>query len=118
MYGFDYQPSPNLNKLIIFDSLLGSSNYLFKYFCVNHLGFSSGGQILTFNTSFSDYGLTKVTLAYSNQLTIDQGNKIACYIAEVLLTPYSTVMTSTFSNCINTSTTFFQTYNLTYNDGY
>ncbi len=41
---------------------------------------------------------------------------LACYIAEVLVTPYRTVMTSTFSNCINTSHTYYEADNTTFFD--
>lgn len=61
--------------------LQGSSNYNFKYYCVNQLGYASAGQILNFTTPQSLYGLTKVTLTFASKLTISQANQIACQIA-------------------------------------
>lgn len=98
------------------DTLSGGNNYIFKYFCVNQLGYSSGGQLINFTTGVTNYTLNKVQLQYSFPLTIGQANQLACSIAEVLLTPYSTVITSTFSNCINTSLTYFPTLSTTYYD--
>jgi hypothetical protein len=78
------------------------------------MGYASAGQILNFTTLQSLYGLTKITLLYASRLSIYQTNRIACMMAEVLVTAYRTVTTSTFSNCYNTSTTFYQTANATY----
>lgn len=115
-YGFTYAVNANENKAISVGGLLGSSAYNFKYFCVNQMGYSSAGQVINFSTPASPYGLTKVTLSFSSKLTIYQCNRIACMIGEVLLIPYSTVTTSTFSNCYNASTTFYPTANTTYFD--
>ena len=116
LYGLDYEYYANKNKTLVIDALSGGKSYIFKYFCVNQLGFSSGGQLINFTTAATSYGLNKVELQYSFALTIGQANQIACSIAEVLLTPYSTVTTSTFSNCINASLTYFSTLNTTYYD--
>lgn len=98
------------------DTLIGGNNYIFKYFCVNQLGFSSGGQLINFTTAATSYNLNKVELQYSFALTIGQANQIACSIAEALLTSYYTVTTSTFSNCFNASLTYYPTLNTTYYD--
>jgi hypothetical protein len=115
-YGFTYAVNANENKTISIGGLLGSSVYNFKYFCVNQMGYSSAGQVINFTTAPSLYGLTKVTLSFARKLTINQTNRIACMIAEILLTAYSTVITSTISNCYNSSTTFYSTANTTYYD--
>jgi len=70
IYGFTYSVNANDNKSVYVDHLQGSSNYNFKYYCVNQLGYPSAGQLLNFTTLQSLYGLTKVTLTYSSTLTI------------------------------------------------
>lgn len=116
VYGIDYEYYSNNNKILVIDNLVGNSNYIFKYFCVNQLGFSSGGQIANFTTGSTNYGLNKVELRFNKLLTIGQANLLACYIAEVVQTPYSTVTTSTFSNCLNTSSLYYPTNTTTYFD--
>ncbi len=81
IYGIDYEYYSNKNKTLVIDDLAGSSNYIFKYFCVNQLGFASGGQIVNFTTGSTNYGLNKVELRLSKLLTITQANLLACYIA-------------------------------------
>lgn len=116
LYGMDYEYYPNKNKTLIIDTLRGDRNYILKYFCINLLDSASGGQVITFTTNSTGFGLNKIQIQMNRMLTIYEGNQIACYIAEVLLTPYWTVITSTFSNCINTSLTYFSTPNTTYFD--
>ncbi len=116
LYGMDYEYYPNKNKTILIADLKGSRNYIFKYFCVNLLGFASGGQIINYTTSYSIYGLNKIRLEFDNQLTIYQANQISCYISQVLLTPYKTVTTSSFSNCLNVSYVYYPTDHTKYND--
>lgn len=112
----DYEYYSNKNKTLVVDNLVGNSNYIFKYFCVNQLGFPSGGQILSFTTGSTNYGLNKVELRFNKLLTVGQANLLACYIAEVVRTPYSTVTSSTFSNCLNTSFVYYPTATTTYFD--
>ena len=83
---------------------------------MNQLGYPSTGQILNFTTPLSPYGLTKISLTYKTKLTIKQANRLACQMAEVLVTPYQTVTTSTFSNCFNTSNAIYRTPNTTFYD--
>ena len=113
----DYQYYPNKNKTILIADLKGNRNYIFKYFCVNQLGFPSGGQIINYTTGSSIYGLNKIKLEFNNELTIYQANQISCYISEVLLTPYKSVTTSSFSNCFNVSYVYYTTDNTKYHDG-
>lgn len=115
-YGFSYAINANENKTIVVGGLQGSSSYNFKYFCINQMGYPSAGQIINFTTLQSLYGLTKVTLSFGSRLTIYEGNRIACMIAEALLTAYRTVTTSTFSNCLNASNTYYDNPNTTYYD--
>lgn len=74
LYGLDYEYYANKNKTLVIDTLSGGNNYIFKYFCVNQLGFSSGGQLLNFTTAVTNYVLNKVQLQYSYTLTIGQAN--------------------------------------------
>lgn len=87
--------------MISIEGLKGSQDYVFKYYCVDQTGRSSGGKISYITTPASNYSLTKVTLSFEDALTYQQTNSIACAISEQLTVPYYQTITSTATNCIN-----------------
>lgn len=66
LYGLDYVNDFNIQRNIIINTLQGSSNYLFKYFCVDQTGTASGGKVIQLTTSASNFSLVKVGLGFAS----------------------------------------------------
>ena len=62
IYGVTYSEDSNVERNLVIDELISGSSYVFKYFCVDQTGKSSGGKITLFDTPASDYSLAKIIL--------------------------------------------------------
>lgn len=63
------------------DQLEGNKNYIFKYFCMDQNGVSSGGKITEFWTNPSNYSLIKVVIGFEETITYKESNQLACAIS-------------------------------------
>jgi len=80
-------------------NLQSSTNYLFKYFCINQLGRVSDSQSINFTTVNYGAYLMKVEMKFSNRITYQQYNDLACSIANMFNVPYARVLTEAMSYC-------------------
>lgn len=80
-------------------NLQSSTNYLFKYYCVNQLGHISDGQTINFTSLNYGAYLMKVEVVLRGNLTYQQYNDLSCSMAESFNVPYSRIITEVMSTC-------------------
>ena len=116
IYGVTYSRNFDGEVNLRVEGLSGGQEHVFKYFCIDQSGTASGGKITKFTTLASNYSLVKINLGFEERLTYSQVNKIACAISETVGITYNETISSTFSNCINTSTTYFTNSELMFDE--
>lgn len=80
-YGLSYVNDFNIQNNITAYGLEGGQDYVFKYYCVDQTGTSSGGKISLITTLASNYSLMKISLSFANKLNYQQINSLSCSIS-------------------------------------
>ena len=62
---------------------------MYKYYCVDQTGTTSGGKITHLSTPASNYSLVKVTVGFEDRLSYLQTDMLACAISESIVVPYN-----------------------------
>jgi hypothetical protein len=106
VYGINYVPTTQTILKTTYN-LKSSTEYIFKYFCMNQLGIISDSQSINFSSLNYGAYLMKVSITFQGSINYGQYHDLSCSLAENFQIPYSRIMTEVMHYCHGKSTTFY-----------